>query len=185
MKKTALLYAAIAILIAVIMWQWVAGGSSSAQLQQIGKYAGQLHMLSGIGPLRSAHLHADVKVYINGKAVDFSQGKYQLTTDFIHFEEGIGDVTHTHATGLTIGHLLNSVGIGMSDGCIDFEGNKYCNEKNKTIKFYVNGKLNDEFSSYEIRDLDRYLVSYGAEGEEAIKKQLDSVTNLAQKYSGK
>lgn len=185
MKKTALLYAAIAILIAMIIWQWVSGGSSSAQLQQVGRYADQLHMLSGIGPLRSAHLHADVKVYINGKAVDFSQRKYQLTTDFIHFEEGIGDVTHTHATGLTLGHLLNSVGIKLGDGCINFEGNDYCNGNNKTIKLYINGKPNGELSSYEIRDLDRLLVSYGDEGEEAIKKQLDSVTNLAQKYSGK
>ena len=37
-----------------------------------GKYNAQLGMLSGIGPLRSAHLHADVKVYMNGKSIDFS-----------------------------------------------------------------------------------------------------------------
>jgi len=142
-------------------------------------------MLSGIGPLRSAHLHADVKVYINDKAIDFSQQKYQLRTDYMHFEDGIGDVMHTHAKGLTVGHMLNSVGINFNRQCLIVEGSEYCNEGNKTVKFYVNGKVTGGFESYAVRDMDKYLISYGSESKEAIKKQIDSVTDLAKKYSGK
>lgn len=186
-KSSIVLSLIVLILFILLVWQWSSKNYYASQIRVVDKYNTQLSMLSGIGALKSTHLHADIKVYINGKPVDFSQKKYQLTTSFIHFEEGIGDVIHTHATGLTIGHLLNSVGMGLSNNekCIRIEGNNYCNEGNKTLKFYVNGQLSKEIWSYVIKDLDKYLISYGDESEGAIKKQIDSVTSLAQKYRGK
>ena len=154
-------------------------------MQVIGRYNAQLGMLSGIGDLNSAHLHTDVKVYINGKPIDFSQRKYQLTTNYMHFEEGIGDVMHTHAEGLTVGHMLNSLGINFNGQCLILEGKEYCDDGSKTIKFYVNGRQSNEMYSYVIKDLDKILVSYGPEDEAELQKQLGSITSLAPKYSGK
>src|SRR3989338_11162076 len=176
-------YAIILVLAALLLWQWLSKADFAAQIAELEKDSKDLHLLSGIGPLRSAHLHADVKVYINGKPIDFSQRKYQLTTDYIHFEEGIGDVIHTHATGLTVGHMLNSVGIKFNGQCLVFEGNKYCSEGNRTIKFYVNGKRRDEMYSYAINDINKILVSHGTEDEAGIQNQIGSITNLAAKYS--
>lgn len=153
------------------------------QLNGLQIYNQQLSLLSGIGQLGSTHLHADVKVYINGKAIDFSQRKYQIASKFIHFEEGIGDVIHTHATGLTIGHMFKSVGIDINNNCIKFEGVNYCNDGSKTLKFYVNGNKNYEFDNKLINDIDKYLISYGNENQLEIQKQMDSITNLAPKYS--
>ena len=185
-KKNLFLYIIILILLILFLWQWISKGAllnQLTQLNQVQQYNNQLQTLSGIGPLHSAHLHADVKVYINGKAIDFSQKKYQLTSSFIHFEEGVGDVIHTHATGLTIGHMLKSVGIGFNNNCMFFEGQNYCNEGSKSLKFYVNSKPNNGFDNYVIKDLDRYLISFGSENDSEIQKQLDSVTHLAPKYS--
>ncbi|MBI2650781.1 hypothetical protein HYX04_05745 [Candidatus Woesearchaeota archaeon] len=142
-----------------------------------------MQSLTGIGQLNSAHLHADVKVYIDGQAIDFSQRKYQLQNSFIHFEEGIGDVIHTHAAGLTVGHMLKSLGIDFSNNCIIVEKQNYCNDDNKKLKFYVNRQQNNEFDNYIIKNLDKYLISYGDESEAELQKQLDSVTNLAARYS--
>lgn len=182
-KKDLVLYSVILVLVILFLWQWLSKGALATQLGKSDKYNSQLYLLSGIGPLGSTHLHADVKVYINGNVIDFSQRKYQLATSYIHFEEGIGDVIHTHATGLTIGHMLNSVGIKYQNGCIVVEGQSYCNENGKKLKFYANGNLNSEFYSYAIKDLDKYLISYGDEYEAEIQKQLSSITNLAPKYS--
>ena len=139
--------------------------------------------MSGVGALRSTHHHADVKVYINGNSIDFSQSKYQVTTSFIHFEDGLGDVIHTHATGLTIGYLFKSIKGDINPNCLVFEGESYCNGDRKTLKFYVNGQPNNQFASYVINDLDKILVSYGSENDSGIKSQLASITNLAPKYS--
>lgn len=185
MRKSSLVLPAIALALFVLLaWQWSSKNYYASQIQALGKYNSQLGMLSGIGPLSSEHLHADVKAYINGKAIDFSQQKYQLATNYMHFEDGNGDVMHTHAKGLTVGHMLNSLGINFNGRCLIIEGSQYCNDKNKRLKFYANGKQSSEFWGYTIKNLDKYLISYGDEPEEAVKKQIDSVTDLAKKYSG-
>lgn len=182
-KKDLFFYILILALIILFLWQWLSKGSLISQISQLQKYNTQLSILSGIGPLGSIHEHADVKIYINGKAIDFSQRKYQVTTSFIHFEDGVGDVVHIHATGLTIGHLFKSLGGDLNNNCLVFEGQSYCNENDKTLKFYVNGKQSNEFDNRIIHDLDKYLISYGNENEPEIHNQLNSITNLAPMYS--
>ena len=191
MKKKDIFFSAlIIVLLLLFFWQLLSKGvltnqlkQASAQINQLQKYNGQLSLLSGIGPLKSTHIHADVKVYINGQSIDFSQKKYQITTSYIHFEDGLGDVVHMHATGLAMNHLFKSLNGDFNNECLLFEGQNYCNDGNKKLKFFVNGKPNNEFGYYVMKDLDKILVSYGSDNETEIQKQLSSVTNLAQKYS--
>ena len=193
MKRKDILFSVfIFILLVVLLWQVLSKSiligqlkQDSAQISQLQKYNDQLSLLSGIGPLKSAHIHADVKIYINGKSIDFSQKKYQITTSYIHFEDGVGDVVHMHATGMTISHLLKSVGMDFKNGCLIAESTNYCSDGKNTLKFYVNGKENDEFGDYVMKDLDRILISYGSESGAEIQEQLDLVTGLAKKYSTK
>ena len=182
-KKDLVFYVLILILVVLFLWQWLSKGALITQLSKVKNYNSQLQLLSGIGPLASTHIHADVKVYINGNSIDFSQRKYQLATSFIHFEEGVGDVVHVHATGMTIGHLFKSLKGGISSNCIVLENQNYCNENEKKLRLYVNGKPSNEFDSRVIRDLDKYLISYGTENDAEIQKQLSSITNLAPRYS--
>src|SRR3989338_8894814 len=178
-KKDLVFCAVILVLVTLFLWQWVSKGALITRLSQLQKYNNQMQLLTGIGALNSAHLHADVKVYIDGKAIDFSQRRYQLQNSFIHFEEGIGDVVHTHATGLTMGHLFKSLGINFDNNCITVDGQGYCNDNDKKLKFYIRGQSNNNFDNYIIKDLDKILISYGNEDEAAIQQQLSSVTNLA------
>ena len=182
-KKDLASYIAILALVILFLWQWLSKGALINQISQLQKYNSQLSVLDGIGPLGSTHQHADVKVYINGKPIDFSQRKYQVTTSFIHFEDGVGDVVHMHATGLTIGHLFKSLGGGLNINCLTFEGKAYCNDGDKKLKFYANGQPSNDFDNMVIHDMDKYLISYGNENESEIQKQLGSITNLAPKYS--
>ena len=182
-KKDLIFYAAIFILLSLFLWQWISKGALLNQLVAIQKDNNDLRLLSGIGLLRSTHEHADVKVYLNEQAVDFSQHKYQLASRFIHFEEGVGDVIHKHAIGLTVGHLFKSLGGDINNNCITLDGQSYCKDGNKTLKFYVNNQPNSEFDNYVIKDLDKILISYGNEAQAEIQKQLGSITNLAPKYS--
>jgi len=182
-KKDLIFYVLIVIFVALFLWQWSSKAPLQAQLNSFAKENNQLHFLSGIGPLGSTHIHADVKVYRNGQAIDFSQHKYQVTTSFIHFEDGLGDVIHVHATGMTIGQLFKSLKGEISSNCVVLENQNYCNENEKKLKFYANGKPSNEFGNYAIHDLDKILVSYGNENNAEIQKQMDSITNLAPRYS--
>ena len=170
-------------LVVLFLWQWLSKGALVNQLNSLSKENNQLHLLSGIGPLGSTHIHADVKVYINGQSIDFSQRKYQLATSIIHFEDGVGDVVHVHATGMTIGHLFKSLNGNLNNNCLALENQNYCNENEKKLRFYANGKPNNELANYIILDLDKILVSYGSESDSELQEQLGSITNLAPKYS--
>ncbi|MBI4452406.1 hypothetical protein HY637_03180 [Candidatus Woesearchaeota archaeon] len=159
--------------------------------------AGELQCNMGInsqmGVLGSQHIHADWKVYIDGKPLDFFDKSHmermqgnQPVSSFIHVDSGApapektGDILHMHATGIPLWVFFESIGTNFNKDCITLENNeKFCNEGNKKLKFYVNGKLNNEFENYVFNDLDKILISYGEENNEQIKDQLDSITSFA------
>lgn len=137
-----------------------------------------------IGPLGSTHIHADIKVYVDGKYVDFSKPQYQLRAKFVHFEDGDGDVLHIHATNVNINHMLETLKIRLDNSCLILnDGSKYCNSNDKTVKLYVNNLLNYEYGDYAMKDLDRILIRYGNEDQQGIQKQLNSVTKKASQFS--
>ncbi|MFQ5951349.1 MAG: hypothetical protein ACE5KH_04615 [Candidatus Geothermarchaeales archaeon] len=133
--------------------------------------------LLGLGPPGSTHVHAELKIYVDGRSsIDFSQGKYQQRSDYVHFEGGSGDVIHKHATGVTLGFFLGTLNIEFSSTCLVLDtGESYCNGGDKTLKLYVNRERNTLFDEYEIVGADEILISYGSETEEEIQAQLDSV----------
>ena len=176
MKKNNIFYGIIIILSILFLWQSVSKSSLKQQIQQINganyevnRYYDNVKILSGVGQLKSAHQHADIKVYLNGKQINFSQKKYQLANTFIHFEGGIGEVMHAHATGLTLGHLFKSIGMGLTGSCLLYEVKSYCNDGKNNLKFYVNGSSNEEFDNKLIVEGDKYLISYGTESNAEIK----------------
>ena len=137
---------------------------------------------TGLGAPGSTHIHMDWKVYLNGKAVDVSIPKYQKPhiNQYTHMEGGDGNLIHVHATGATFGFFLNSIGLKLDSSCLTMDtGEKYCNEGNKTLKFYLNGKANDQWDKYLLKNLDKILISYGNESEDQIKQQLATITDKA------
>ena len=138
-----------------------------------------------IGPYGSTHSHSDFKVYILGKPLNFDSARYQVMERLTHIENNDGDVLHVHATGITLGFFLKSLGIDLNDECIKLDtGNEYCNLGKATLKAYVKSQNTGWVQIYDpavyvINDLDKMLVSYGSESEEDIKEQQASVTDKA------
>ncbi len=136
----------------------------------------------GLGAVGSTHVHSDIKVYLEGSAVDFSLAKYQVnpTRRHVHMEDRDGDVIHIHATGVKTGFFLDSIGIKFNSTCLVMDtGAKFCGSGNKTLKFYVNGEPNDELEMHVMKSTDRMLISYGDETD--LASQLDSVTSKGAK----
>ena len=178
-KKIWTLLIVIALLVVAILMLW---RELSFVKKNSALYVNHLEQLTGIGRLGSTHIHADFKVYINGKEIKVYQEKNLEKNKFTHMHPGQDeeDVIHVHATGITLKQFFNTLNIKLSRNCIILEDRKeFCNEKLKTLKYYVNDKINDESPDYEIIDLDKILVSYGNESEEEIKNQLLSITDFA------
>ena len=147
---------------------------------------------STIGILDSQHIHSDFKVYVNGKALDFSDKAHMErmqanlpVSSFVHVDSGspapekTGDILHMHATGVPLWIFFDSIGMEFDKNCLTLDtGEKYCNNAEKSLKFYVNGQLNNEYENYISEDLDKILISYGNVNED-VTEQLNSITDFA------
>lgn len=132
------------------------------------------------GALGSTHEHASFKLFINGEEpVDFSLPPYQVKSRLIHFEDDDGDIIHLHATRVDLGFLFESFNMKFDSECITLaNGTSYCNDGDKTVKFYVNGIRNAMYDRYVLRDGDRMLLTYGNETEEQIQEQLNELDKI-------
>ena len=127
----------------------------------------------GAGALGSEHSHAALLVKIFGDTFDFSAPAYQIKSSWIHFEGRDGTTVHKHATGVTMGYLFETLGIGLDDQCYTFQdGRAFCTNDDYSLKFYINGEKVSNITNYEIADNDRILISYGGETPEEIEAQL-------------
>ncbi len=143
-------------------------------------YAQNPSRTASFGALGSTHEHTAFRLFINGQVIDFSQPKYQVKSQYVHFENGDGDTIHKHATGVDIGFLFETLGMKFTSECIAMDdGTDYCNDSNNTLKFFVNGVRNDMFNNYVLNDGDRILLSYGSETQEQIDEQLKVLETLS------
>ena len=140
---------------------------------------------SKTGILGSQHIHADLKFYVNGKSFNFADDKSYMKSSFIHLDnqqnkDDAGGVLHMHATGVPLWIFFKSIGMDFNKECITLDNKeKICNDVNKKLKLFINGKENNEFENYVFKDLDKILISYGDESKEEIKNQLNSITDFA------
>jgi len=110
---------------------------------------------SGIGALNSEHTHATWNMTVDGRdlvAERFSKQAYQLRARFVHMEGG-DTILHKHATGVTFGCFLETLGVKLNSTCLVLDdGESFCTDpaKNKTLKFFVNGQENSLFNKYEV-----------------------------------
>ena len=143
---------------------------------------------NNFGPLGSTHNHADIKIYMLGNALDFSVPQYQVMDKLVHFESRDGDVIHTHAVGVNLGFLLETVGMNLESECFTTDsGNKYCNSGKAQLKVFVkrNGADWDQAvdpANYVIFDLDKILINFGTQDEEELRELMDKVTDKARTY---
>ena len=128
-----------------------------------------------IGPVGSTHQHAIFKVFIEGKQINFSQDRYMVRSPYVHIEDGDGMTIHKHATGITIGYFFKTINFDFDKKCFKMDsGENLCNDNENTLKFYINGVKSEEYGNHEIKDEEKYLITYGNESGEEIQKQLES-----------
>jgi hypothetical protein len=130
----------------------------------------------GAGVLGDEHVHASMLVKLHGDTFDFSSPAYQIKSSWIHFEAQDGTTIHRHSTGVTLGYLFETLGIGLDDECYAFQGTNgervFCSNEDYSLKFYINHQPVPNLTNYVFKDGDRILISYGGETQQEIDSQL-------------
>ena len=130
------------------------------------------------GALGSEHSHASILVKIFGDTFEFSSPAFQIKSAWIHFEGNDGTTIHKHATGVNLGYLFDTIGIGLDDQCYVFpDGKSFCTNDDYTLKFFINREQVPDITNYEIMEGDRILVVFGSETPEEIEAYLLQLDN--------
>jgi len=140
----------------VTFFMGVGGGSSEGA----GAFSDPVQSPSNVG---GVHSHGSITVEIGGEQLDFSRDRYQLQADGFHFEGGRGDRYHVHAQGVTLEFALESLGIGVQQGLLEFEGTVYNESNGDTVVYEVNGEsVNPETYTLQESDSVRVVARKGS-----------------------
>jgi len=127
----------------------------------------------GSGLLGDEHEHAAILVKIFEDKFDFSSPAFQIKNTWIHFEGRNGDIIHRHSSGVTMGYLFGTLGLGLTDECYIFgDGREFCTNNDYSLKFFINHEQVQSILSIVPKEGDRILISYGSQTSEDIQKQL-------------
>jgi hypothetical protein len=130
----------------------------------------------GAGKLGDEHEHASMLVRIFGDKFDFSATTYQIKSSWIHFEESDGNTVHRHSSGVTLGYLFETLGIGIDEDCYIFsDGRQFCTNEDYSLKYFINNESVNSINDYVVQDNDRILISYGGETRQQIADQLNEL----------
>ena len=114
------------------------------------------------------HKHASILVKIHGEKLDFSD--LQNKDDLIYFEQD-GATIHMHKPGATIGYFFETLGVEISEECyVTPDELKFCTNDGFSLKYHVNGWVEQDLSDYIMDDDDRILVTYGDESYGVIEE---------------
>jgi len=130
----------------------------------------------GAGKLGDEHEHASMLVRIFGDKFDFSATTYQIKSSWIHFEESDGNTVHRHSSGVTLGYLFETLGIGIDENCYIFsDGRQFCTNEDYSLKYFINGDSVNSINDHVVQDDDRILISYGGETKDQVTDQLNEL----------
>jgi sulfur carrier protein ThiS len=125
---------------ALVVWVTFGMGGGAASGGEGAGFEDGVQQPSGSG---SVHYHGPITVVIGGDELDFSRDRFQLRSTgdrAFHFEGGNGDRYHVHAQGVTLEYALESLGIGVRQDLLAFDGTVYNESRGATVVYEVNGE---------------------------------------------
>jgi hypothetical protein len=90
--------------------------------------------------LGAVHAHGTITVTVLGDRVDLSRREYQLQDRYFHLEGGNGRIWHVHGQGVTLAYAMDTVGIGVTDDSITYQGTTYEDGSEYDVTVTVGGR---------------------------------------------
>ena len=131
--------------------------------------------------LYKTHIHANFKVFIDGKELDFAKPEFMTESKEdrsrkVHLHDLNGGVAHVHYPGITWQDFFQSLQMPLAEHCLDLGTGKTC-----SLRFFVNGNEIQDLAQTEIRDLDKVLIT----NSQNVQEQLAAIADDACVYSNK
>lgn len=126
--------------------------------------------------VEKAEVKASFAIFTNGTFRIFTDSKYHNLSPDVYVEPPNVNIINVKKKGVTWDDFFKTLPMKLTSECLTTGmGQTFCTKGNQTLKFYINGKLDSNALNRTINAGDQLLVSYGSEGEQEIKKQLEQI----------
>ncbi len=148
-------------------------------------------------PNHTTHYHANWQVWINGQQQTFSEPTFyqEIASCSInddndplhraHMHEGVYNVIHVHANGVTYGQFLENINSSAQRGYLNIAGKVYQDNPDNKVTYILNGRRLDSLEGIVIKSEDKLLINYGNEAEQELIARDNAMQNKAYDYNHK
>ena len=119
---------------------------------------------------------ASFAIFTNGIFRVFTAAMYHNLSADVFIQADNPNLVHVKKSGVTWDDFFKTLPFKLTKDCLT-TGTKetFCSGQNGTLKFYLNGVEDKDLLDKEIKAGDRALITFGAEDEVQIQKQLKQV----------
>ncbi len=111
-------------------------------------------------------IQASFAIFTNGTKRIFTDSKYHNRSPDVYIESENPDVVKVKKTGSTWDDFFKTLPMKLDKQCLTTgTGQVFCSNNNVTLKFYLNGQLDQDALNKVITNGDKLLVSYGTEDQ--------------------
>lgn len=124
----------------------------------------------------SVDLRAGFAIFTRRTFRVFTAPKYHNLSEDVFIRADNPNIVHVKKRGVTWGDFFKTLPMKLTSDCLTTgTGETFCSTLQEKLKFYLNGEMVNDFLLREIKDDERALISFGSEGEEAIRNQFQRV----------
>lgn len=128
------------------------------------------------GSVNPTNIRASFAVFTNGTFRTFSDSKYHNLSPAVYIKSQNPNVVTVEIGGVVWGDFFETLPMKLDSSCLTTgTGQKFCSGSSGTLKFYINGSLDQNALSRKIEDGDKLLVSFGSESESEIEAQFSQI----------
>lgn len=122
---------------------------------------------------------ASFGIYTNGTFRVFTASMYHNLSKDVFIKADNPNRVYVKKAGVTWDDFFKTLPMKLTKDCLTTGTRQtFCTDNNGRLRFYLNGKEDNNALGKQIENGDRLLISYGNENEDQIQKQLQKIPSL-------
>lgn len=107
------------------------------------------------------NIQATFQIVTGNITRNFSNPKYHLQSPDVFIQKEDPAIVHVKKTGITWSEFFSTLPMKLTKDCLTTgDGETICSDKNRTLKFYLNGNEEPDLLDKEIKNGDKILIKY-------------------------
>lgn len=135
-----------------------------------------INSIQTIGSDNKVDKQASFAIFTNGTFRVFTASMYHNLSQDVFIEGSNPNIVKIKKEGITWNDFFQTLPFKIAKDCLTTgTGQTFCTGQNGTLKFYLNGRLEQEALDKKIEQGDKLLISFGNEADSQIQTQIEKI----------